>query len=102
LARHDIRALMPRITVVEDAEIAAAYPRRRMARLTIALNDGRVIEHFQQTRKGDPEDPLTDAELVTKFAELTSRCLAPEAAAALRDLILSGDRVPGEVPLIRT
>jgi 2-methylcitrate dehydratase PrpD len=102
LARVDIQALMPRITVTEDAEIAAAYPRRRMARLTIALNDGRVIEHFQQTRKGDPEDPLTDAELVAKFAELTSGCLAPEAAAALRNLILSGDRVPGEVPLIRT
>jgi 2-methylcitrate dehydratase PrpD len=100
LARPDIHALMGQITVEEDAEIAAAYPRRRMARLTIRLEDGRTIEHFQQTRKGDPEDPLSDAELLAKYAELTAGCLAPETADGLRDLILLGDDLPGAVPLL--
>jgi 2-methylcitrate dehydratase PrpD len=102
LARADIRAEMPKITVSEDPEIAAAYPRRRMARITVRLRDGREIGHFQTTRKGDPEDPLSDAELLAKYGELTAGRVPPDTAAALRDLILRGDGVPGEVPLRRS
>jgi 2-methylcitrate dehydratase PrpD len=93
---------MPKITVSEDPEIAAAYPRRRMARITVRLRDGREIGHFQTTRKGDPEDPLSDAELLAKYGELTAGRVPPDTAAALRDLILRGDGVPGEVPLRRS
>jgi len=102
LARADIRAEMPKITVSEDPEIAAAYPRRRMARITVRLLEGREISHFQATRKGDPEDPLSDAELLAKYEELTAGRVPPDTAAALRDLILSGDGVPAEVPLRRS
>ena len=73
LANPRIRELMRRVTVKEDSELTAAYPRRRMARLHIALRDGRVFSHFQQTRKGDPEDPLSDDELIAKFLSLPGR-----------------------------
>ena len=62
--------LMSRITVGESADLAAAYPSQRMARLEVTLRGGRRISHFQKTRKGDPEDPLTDADLIGKFVEL--------------------------------
>lgn len=100
LARPEIRALMPMITVTEEPELAAAYPRRRMARIVLRLKDGRAFEHFQQTRKGDPEDPLTDAELVAKYRELTLGRVSPEAAATLQDLLLRGDGLPGEIRLV--
>ncbi|RWJ06110.1 MAG: MmgE/PrpD family protein [Mesorhizobium sp.] len=99
LARRDIRQMMPRIAVVEDAELAAAYPRRRMARLVVDLVDGRQLQHLQQTRKGDPEDPLSDHELVAKYEELVAGRLDPSAAAALRDLILDGSGLPGDLPV---
>ena len=95
-----IRALMPKITVSEDEALAAAYPRRRMARLTVRLKDGRQLEHFQTTRKGDPEEPLTDAELIAKFDELACSVVAPQIAAGLRENVLHGDELPGQVPLI--
>lgn len=101
LADTRLRRLMPKISVEIDAELAAAYPRQRMARLRVTLTDGRVLEHFQQTRKGDPEDPLTQAELVAKFDELTAAVMLPEEAAALRTAILQGDVLPGQARLKR-
>ncbi|ETX13386.1 2-methylcitrate dehydratase [Roseivivax halodurans JCM 10272] len=101
LGRDDIRAFMDRVIVTEDATIAAAYPARRQARLVITLNSGVVIEHFQPTRKGDPDDPLTDAELFEKYDELTAGVLDAGAAERLRDVIMTGDELPGLV-LIKT
>ncbi|WP_354122607.1 MmgE/PrpD family protein [Bradyrhizobium sp. LA6.7] len=90
-----IRLLMPRITVSESADLAAAYPSRRMARLEVTLRDGREISHFQKTRKGDPEDPLTDAELTDKFAELAGTVLDADSIQNLMQAILHSDYLPG-------
>ncbi len=99
LHRDDIRALMNRITVSEDKELAAAYPSKRMARVHLRLADGRTFSHFQRSRKGDPEDPLTDDELISKFVELASTTVSSDAVERLRDDILSGNAVPGPVAL---
>jgi|GEM_PF-1002718 len=94
LAREDIRAIMPKVVVVEDAEIAAAYPSRRMARLRVELTDGRVLDHFQQTRKGDPDDPLTDEELVEKYDELAAVALGDQDREGLKQQVLFGTDLP--------
>ncbi len=99
LAHPAIRALMARVSVSEDAELAAAYPKRRMARLLVSLKDGRQLEHFQGTRKGDPEDPLSDGELVAKFDELAGSVLCQQQLCTLRDTILYGNQLPGYVRL---
>lgn len=95
LANPAILALMQKVTVSEDAELAAAYPKKRMAKLVVRLKDGRQINHFQQTRKGDPEDPLSDAELVAKYDELAGSVLAPEKLSALCQTVLYGFELPG-------
>ena len=83
LADPDVQALMARIDVTVDAGCAAAFPGARSARVTITLKDGRAFSHFQPTRKGDPEDPLTDAELEAKFLELAGPVVGDAAARAL-------------------
>ena len=100
LNRDDIRSLMPLITVAEDMELSSAYPKKRMARVCLRLNDGREFEHFQRTRKGDPEDPLSDAELVAKFEELATTVVTKADADALRQCILHEDVLPGTVRII--
>ena len=94
MASDDIRSVMPKVRVHEDPELAAGYPKRRMARLRVTLKDGREIEHFQGTRKGDPEDPLSDDELIQKFDELAGAVLTPEAFGDLRETILYGTSLP--------
>ncbi|TPG58591.1 MmgE/PrpD family protein [Roseomonas nepalensis] len=90
-----LRAFMPKVSVSLAPELADAYPRRRAARLRLALADGTVLEHEQPIRKGDPEDPLTDAELDAKFHELAEPVLGAAAAEALRRAIREGGALPG-------
>ena len=83
LADPDVRALMKKIECVADAELSKAFPRQRAARVEIELADGRKLAHFQPTRKGDPEMPLTDAELNDKYLELAAPVLGEAKARAL-------------------
>ena len=99
MARADLRALMRRIAVYEDTELSAAYPARRMARVKVHLCDGRVIEHFQQTRNGDPDSPLSDADLIAKFDELGGAAVEPDVLDGLRTTVLNSDELPGAVAI---
>ena len=83
LADPEVRALMQRIECTADPELSKAFPRQRAARVEIELADGRKLAHFQPTRKGDPEMPLTDAELNDKFLELAAPVLGEAKARAL-------------------
>ena len=77
------RALMTRIEMTLDTELDAAFPKQRAARVTIETHDGRRMEHLQPTRKGDPDAPLTDAELDDKYRELATPVLGDARARAL-------------------
>jgi 2-methylcitrate dehydratase PrpD len=78
-----IRSLIARTKLVADARLSAGFPVLRAARITIKLRDGRVIEQYAPCRKGDPEAPLTDADLNDKFAELATPAIGEAAAQRL-------------------
>jgi 2-methylcitrate dehydratase PrpD len=63
------RALMKKIRVRVDPELDAAFPAQRAARVAIRAR-GRREEHLQPTRIGDPDAPLSDAQLEAKYLEL--------------------------------
>ncbi|RYI90203.1 MAG: MmgE/PrpD family protein, partial [Acetobacteraceae bacterium] len=100
LVNPAIRAIMPKVTVELDPELADAYPGQRAAKVWITLNDGRELYRFQPTRKGDPDAPLSDAELSEKFLELVAPVIGERAAAALLDQLWTSDALPGAVPLL--
>jgi 2-methylcitrate dehydratase PrpD len=77
------RALMRRLELTVDPEIDAAFPGARAARVDIVTDDGRRASHFQPTRKGDPDQPLTDREIETKYLELVTPVLGEARATAL-------------------
>jgi 2-methylcitrate dehydratase PrpD len=64
------RALMSKISVTVDADIDSRFPQERAALIQFELKDSRRLQYLQPNRKGDPEAPLTDAELESKFLEL--------------------------------
>ena len=82
-----IRRTMSRVTLSVDPECDAAFPKRRSARVAIHTVDGRVLEHHAPTRKGDPDAPLSDAELVDKYRELASPVLGEGMAETLLDAL---------------
>jgi len=77
------RALMERVSVSVDTELDAAFPGKRAARITIQTRDGRRLTHLQPNRKGDPEQPLSDAELEGKLIELAAPVIGSDQARAL-------------------
>ncbi|WP_043338985.1 MmgE/PrpD family protein [Belnapia moabensis] len=99
LSNPTIRAIMPRVTVELDPELADAYPARRAAKVRLTLRDGRVLDRFQPTRKGDPDAPLSDADLSAKFEELVAPVLGAGPASALLEALWHGNAVPGALPI---
>jgi 2-methylcitrate dehydratase PrpD len=83
LADSHVRAMMKRIECVADPKLSKGYPTQRAAQVEIETADGRKLVHFQPTRKGDPEMPLTDEELNDKYVELAAPVLGDAAARTL-------------------
>ena len=77
------RALMKKLSVALDPQLDAAFPKQRAARVSIELTNGKSEEWLQPTRKGDPDMPLSDAELNGKFLELAGLVLGSKAKAKL-------------------
>lgn len=100
LTRQDIRDFAKRISVHTDEELSKLYPGVRSARVIIKLINGEELFYHQKTRKGDPEDPLTDAELIHKFNELTMGILHDSEKARLEHLILRENDIPNDVRLL--
>jgi 2-methylcitrate dehydratase PrpD len=88
------RALMARIDLSVDAELDAAFPRQRAARVAIETRDGRRGEHLQPTRKGDPDMPLSDRELEEKFLELAAPVLGDTDSRTLVARLWTLERAP--------
>ena len=73
------RALMKRIEVSLDPQLDAAFPAQRAARVAIRAG-GRREEHLQPTRIGDPDAPLSDAQLADKYLELAAPVIGADRA----------------------
>jgi 2-methylcitrate dehydratase PrpD len=90
-----VRGMMRNIECVADAELSKGYPGQRAAQVEIETADGRKFAHFQPTRKGDPEMPLTDDELNDKFLELAVPVLGEIAARTLLGQLWSTEMLAG-------
>ena len=77
------RELMRRVEVAVDPQLDAAFPAQRAARVAIESRDGRREEFLQPTRIGDPDAPLSDAQLDAKYLELAAPVLGEAAAKDL-------------------
>ena len=88
LEDEDLKELMKKITVAGDPDLTAAYPRKWPARVTITLKDGRRLDGANEYPKGDPENPLSERELITKFKSLTEGALPPRGPMRLIDRVM--------------
>jgi 2-methylcitrate dehydratase PrpD len=80
-----VRALAGKVVARVDPAMDAAFPGQRMARVTVVAAGREERTVVRSTRKGDPDDPLTDDELAAKLAEYATLSLGAEGAAALAD-----------------
>jgi 2-methylcitrate dehydratase PrpD len=67
-----------RVTVADD--LTAKYPAAWPARLTVTLRDGTVITRSADFPRGNPENPVSTAELEEKFLSLVGPVFGPAIA----------------------
>ena len=53
----------------------------------MTLDDGSVLDFYAPTRKGDPDSPLSDAELSAKYHDLATYIIGAERAQQLEECI---------------
>src|SRR5262245_25164019 len=82
--RADVKALMPKVRMVIHPEQTTrdCLP-TRFSEVTMRLRDGRQLQRRVQVAKGQPGNPLTEAELTVKFRDCAARALPAERAQAL-------------------
>jgi 2-methylcitrate dehydratase PrpD len=93
----DVRAVLAKVEVVADPVLSKGYPGQRAAHVEVELNDGKLLKHFQPTRKGDPEMPLTDDEVNEKFRELASPVIGEVASRELLAALWALEKRPDAI-----
>ncbi len=82
-----IRAQLNKVVVVADDGIEAVFPELQRVIVTIHTTDGREFTKQLDYPKGDPRNPLTDAEIEEKFDALASPILSTGARQRVKEAV---------------
>ena len=82
-----IRAQLRKVEVVADPEIEKVFPALQRVIVNITTTDGRTLSKQLDYPKGDPRNPLSDAEIEEKFAALAQGVLSTAAQKKLKEAI---------------
>ncbi len=88
-----IRAQLKKVEVVADPEIEKVFPALQRVIVNLTTTDGRTFTKRLDYPKGDPRNPLSDAEVEEKFAALAEGVLSKRAQGKLKDAIWSLDKL---------
>src|SRR5208283_272500 len=82
-----IRAQLKKVEVVADPEVEKVFPALQRVIVNITTTDGRNLSKQLDYPKGDPRNPLSDAEIEEKFRALAEGVLSAKAQAKLINAI---------------
>ena len=88
-----IRAQLKKVEVVADPEIEKVFPALQRVIVNLTTTDGRTFTKQLDYPKGDPRNPLSDAEVEEKFAALADGVLSEGAQKKLKDAIWNLEKV---------
>lgn len=81
-----IEALMDKVDYAVDA--ASTFPRHYSGEVIVTLEDGRTLGRRVAVNRGNPDQPLANAEIEAKFFENCELTLSDGAARRIRDMVL--------------
>jgi 2-methylcitrate dehydratase PrpD len=93
LEDRDLTELMKKVKVTSDPNLTEAYPRKWPARVTITLKNGQRLAGANEYPKGDPENPLSEQELIMKFRNLTEETLSSHRADTILDRVMGVEAI---------
>jgi 2-methylcitrate dehydratase PrpD len=93
ISRPDVTDMMRKIRIQSDPELSAVYPRKWPARVEIVKSSGERLVESVEYPKGDPENPLSESEVIGKFKMLTRGLIDDKWADALCERSLELDKI---------
>lgn len=94
-------ALAARVVLRENAAMSAQLPHKRPARVSITLNDGRVVSAQTESNRGDWADPYPVDEIKAKYQSLVARCWPRAQADAVWNAVFALQGAPDTDALFR-
>ena len=85
--------IMDKVKVVANEEFESRFPEYQPSRVTVKLNDGRVLTEQVDVPKGDPRDPMTPAEIKVKFDALGSDVIGQDRCNQFGELVMRLDEL---------
>ncbi|MFY0687775.1 MAG: MmgE/PrpD family protein [Cyclobacteriaceae bacterium] len=67
---NEVELLTKKVVVKVDEQMTQEFPKKSMAKVTLNMNDGKILSHLIENPKGEPSLPLTNEELFDKFIGL--------------------------------
>jgi 2-methylcitrate dehydratase PrpD len=93
--RPDVQALMPKVRMfVHPEQTTRESLPNRFSEVTITLADGKKLQRRVDQAKGQPRNPLTDAELDVKFRDAAGRVLPKDRVEAVLASVRTLETVP--------
>ncbi|MBI5869252.1 MAG: MmgE/PrpD family protein [candidate division Zixibacteria bacterium] len=94
IAEPKLRSLFPKIEVVADAEFERQFPAKKCSAVAITTKDGRTVEQQVDYPRGNPSNPMTDADIEEKFRALTSEVMDKSAQDRVIEAVNSLEHAP--------
>ena len=93
LMNPEIQQLMKKVVVRADPGLNQVYPRKWASRAVILKQNGKRLEGACESPKGDPQNPITEAEIIHKFKTLTQENLSSEEADKILQRVMILDQM---------
>src|SRR5580693_3074671 len=93
IARADVQNLLKKVAVRPNHEFTEEYPAKMPARITVRLQDGKVIEHEVQDFPGLVSRPFTWEESVEKFDRLIAGRVDEGLCGEIKDAVRSLENI---------
>jgi 2-methylcitrate dehydratase len=85
--------LLKKVSVRPNRDFTEEYPGKMPAKITVRLQDGKVIEHEVQDYPGLASRPFTWEESAEKFDRLVAGRAEPTLSAEIKDAIRSIENI---------
>jgi 2-methylcitrate dehydratase len=93
IARADVQTLLKKVSVRPNHDFTEEYPGKMPAKITVRLQDGKVIEHEVQDYPGLASRPFTWEESVEKFDRLVAGRADGVLSGEIKDAVRSVENI---------
>ncbi len=93
----EILSIARKVVLEEDLAITDQFPLKCLARVTVTLNSGKIIESDTLSAKGDPDNPYSQDEMRAKFLDMIVPLLGNNAVNLYDKIMKVEHAIPQEI-----